>query len=86
MGFGIGELLEQFDLQVPFFVGGDVRDEDGFADHVDPDFGLGLVGSLWGGSHVRWVCSVDLSIWGTDVKDDLPRSLCDGMDDRLREG
>jgi len=65
MGFGIGELLECCDLQVPFVVGGDVRDEDGFASHIDPDFGLGLVGS---------------------VKDDLPRGLCDGMNDRLTIG
>jgi len=28
---------------------------------------------------------VDLNIWDTHVKDDLPRSICDGMDGRLQE-
>ena len=30
-------------------------------------------------------CDVDLSTWNTDVKDDLPWSLRDGMDGRLRK-
>ena len=37
------------------------------------------VGSALGG------CSVDLNIWSTDVNDDPPGSLYDGMDDRLGE-
>ena len=31
------------------------------------------------------ICGADLNVWGTDVKDDLPWSVCDGMNGHLRE-
>ena len=31
-------------------------------------------------------CDADLNVRDTDVNDDLPWSVCDGMDGRLREG
>jgi hypothetical protein len=35
--FGVGELFELFDLQVPVFVRGDLYNVDRFAAHVHPD-------------------------------------------------
>ena len=46
MGFGVNELLDQFDLQAPVCVGDDVRDEDRFV--VDgTGLDLRLVKNLW---------------------------------------
>jgi len=86
VGFGVGKLLDLLDLQAPVFVGNDVPDEDRFAAHLNPNGSIHLVGGLCGRSHKLGRCKIDRSAWDTDVNNDLPRSVYDGMDGWLREG
>lgn len=54
IGFGVGKLLEFFDLQASVFVGNDVSDQDHLAGHVYPDRGRRTAGELYmrQGTHV----------------------------------
>ena len=47
MGFGIDEIFERLDLEVPISVGDDVGDGDRFVVHF-PELGLRLAGDLYG--------------------------------------
>ena len=47
MGFGIDEIFERLDLEVPTSVGDDVGDGDRFVVHF-PELGLRLAGDLYG--------------------------------------
>jgi len=84
IGFGVGELLDAGDLQAPVFVGDNMVGEYRFTDHLNPDRGVHPVGDLRDGTLSGR--AVELNIWGTDVDDNLPWSVYDGMDGRLRKG
>ena len=47
IGFRVGKLFTQLDLQTPVFIGNDVFDKDRLAAYLDPDCGFSLVGGLW---------------------------------------
>lgn len=83
MAFGVGELLDLFELQASVFVGNDLSDENHFAVHVYPDRGLGPASELWQMNGVS-LSRVGPNILDTNVGDDLPPgSFYDGMDGRL---
>ena len=83
ISFGVGKLFDPLDLQAPVFVSNDVFDEDRFTGHL-PDWGFHRVGALWGRVS-GLVNAASMSVWGTNVKDDLAWGVRHGMDGQLRE-
>ena len=62
-------------------------DDDRFVGLVHPDCGLRFGGDLWVDTtlNTSW-CNADLNVRSTDMKDDLPWNVCDGMPGPLWEG